>query len=317
MEQKIDSLIGDARRIVILGHVRPDGDCVGSCLGLKNYLLDQNPDLDIQVYLEEFPKEYMFLKGAEEICHDFFEEQTYDLCFVLDCGDRGRLGDAARYMDAAGRRICIDHHITNEGVCEINIVDPHSSSTAELLITGMETEKISLAAAECLYLGIVHDTGVFKHSNTTRRTMQLAGEMLAKGVSSSHIIDDTFYKKTFVQNRILGCALLKAELSLEGRMISCILTQEDMAEYGACGMDLDGIIDQLRVTEGVEMAVLMHENTDGSFKISMRSNDLVNVSSIAKEFGGGGHVKAAGASIPGDPEHFLEILKKKAAAQLG
>ena len=173
MEKKIDSLILDAKTIVILGHVRPDGDCVGSCLGLKNYLEEWNPELQVQVYLEEFPKEYGFLKGADTISHDFEEQRTYDLCFVLDCGDEGRLGGAVSYMKSAGRTICIDHHITNDGVCDMNFIEPGSSSTSELLITGMELTQISRETAECLYLGIVHDTGVFKHSNTSPKTMEM------------------------------------------------------------------------------------------------------------------------------------------------
>ncbi|MDD6213413.1 MAG: bifunctional oligoribonuclease/PAP phosphatase NrnA [Clostridiales bacterium] len=314
--ERIEETLCGVNRVAILGHIHPDGDCVGSCLGLYHYLKSVKPELTVQVYLEEFPKEFLFLKDADAICHDFHREEIYDLCFALDSSDRERLGDAVGYFDSAKKTVCIDHHITNTGLADINVIEASASSASEVLLTKMDLEKVNLAAAECLYLGIVHDTGVFKHSNTSPRTMCLAGELLAKGVSSAHIIDDTFYRKTFVQNKLLGKALEKSELDLDGKMIASVLTQGDMKALGADKRDVDGIIDQLRVTEGVEMAVLLYEQQEGVFKVSLRSNDLVNVSQIAGEFGGGGHVKASGCTWQGDPAVILERIGNLAREQM-
>ncbi|MCD8077004.1 MAG: bifunctional oligoribonuclease/PAP phosphatase NrnA [Lachnospiraceae bacterium] len=313
---KIEEWVEGASSAAILGHIHPDGDCVGSCLGLRSYLRTVKPALRVQVYLEPFAGEFHFLTGADAVSPDFCEEKSYDVCFALDCSDRERLGDAVRYLDAAKRTVCVDHHITNEGFADVNVIRPQASSTSEVLAELMEPEKVDQATAECLYLGIVHDTGVFKHSNTSERTMQIAGALLAKGVSSSQIIDDTFYRKTFAQNRILGCALLAAELRLDGRLIASCVTGDDLARCGVTNRDLDGIIDQLRVTEGVEVAVFLYEAGAGEFKVSLRSNDLVDVSRIARSFGGGGHVKAAGCTASGACAEILERITALEADEL-
>ncbi len=313
----IEEWVEGAATAVILGHVHPDGDCVGSCLGLRSYLRAVRPELCVQVYLEPFAGEFHFLAGADAVSTDFYEEKGYDICFALDCSDRERLGDAVRYLDGAKRTVCLDHHITNEGFADVNVIRPQASSTSEVLAELMEPGKMDRATAECLYLGIVHDTGVFKHSNTSEKTMRIAGALLAKGVSSSHIIDDTFYRKTFGQNRILGCALLAAELRLDGRLIASCVTAKDLERCGVTNRDLDGIIDQLRVTESVEVAVFLYEAGPGEYKVSLRSNDLVDVSRIARSFGGGGHVKAAGCTVVGTSGEILEHITALAAEQLG
>lgn len=313
---QIEEWVEGAATAVILGHTHPDGDCVGSCLGLRSYLRAVKPELRVQVYLEPFAEEFHFLAGADTVSADFHEKKRFDICFALDCSDRERLGDAAGYLDAAERTVCLDHHITNEGFADVNVICSQASSTSEVLAELMEPARIDRATAECLYLGIVHDTGVFKHSNTSEKTMRIAGALLSKGVSSSHIIDDTFYRKTFGQNRILGCALLAAELRLEGRLIASCVTGEDLARCGVTNRDLDGIIDQLRVTEGVEVAVFLYEAGPGMFKVSLRSNDLTDVSRIARSFGGGGHVKAAGCTVSGTREEILERVTALAAEQL-
>ncbi len=303
---KLDERICQAESIVILGHVHPDGDCVGSSLGMYNYIRENYPQIPVQVYLEPFPESFRFLSGADRVSSEFTDGKRYDLCLALDASDRERLGEAGVYFDTAARTLCIDHHITNTGYAEENIVHPEASSVSEVIACRMEKEKISQKTAECLYLGIVHDTGVFKHSNTSEKTMQTAGMLLAKGVSSSRIIDDTFYKKTFTQNQLLGQALLRARLYLEGFVAGSFLTAEDMARFGGSPKDMDGIVDQLRVTDGVEAAVFLYETGPSQFKISMRSNQIVDVSRIASAFGGGGHVRAAGGSATGDPEEILQ-----------
>ena len=161
----------------------------------------------------------------------------------------------------------------------------------------------------------MHDTGVFKHSNTTRQTMEYAGMLLEKGVSSTKIIDETFYQKTFVQNQLLGKALLRSELEQNGKVIFSYVSKEDFNEIGAKSSDSDGIIDQLRITKGVEAAVFLYPIEDG-YKVSMRSNEQVNVSEIAKSYGGGGHIRAAGCSVKGTLEDIKDMIIKDIAKQL-
>ena len=183
-----------------------------------------------------------------------------------------------------------------------------ASATCEALYDFLDEEKISRDVAECIYTGILHDTNVFKNSNTTQRTMQVAGAMMAKGINFSRIIDESFYRKTYVQNQIMGRAVLESVLFLEGKCIFSVVRKQDMDFYGVEASDLDGIVDQLRITEGVEVAIFLYETENHVYKVSMRSNNLVNVSQVAAYFGGGGHIRAAGCTMSGSVHDVINNL---------
>lgn len=305
-----------AESIAILGHVRPDGDCIGSCLGLYHYLKDQNPKARVQVYLEPFAEKFMFLEDADKISHDPEEAVAYDLCFVLDCSDEERIGAFAAYLKSAKRSICIDHHITNKGFVPNSLVRPEASAASEIIYSLIEPEHLTKTIAECLYMGIVHDTGVFKHSNTTKATMEAAGALLAYGINASYIIDHTFYEKTYLQNKVMGRVLLDSELFLNGKVIGAVVRKAAMEEYQVTAKDLDGIIDQLRITKGVEAAIFITEQEEKVCKASMRSNSVVNVAEIAAGFDGGGHIRAAGCTMKCDAKEALMLLTEKVKEQL-
>lgn len=298
--------VSKAKKIAITGHIHPDGDCIGSCLALKQYILDNTKGKSVDVYLEPFSSKFSFLNHADEVIHLAKNEETYDLFFVLDCGSEDRYEPFAKMVKQANVVFGIDHHISNDGFGDFCKIDPDASATCEVLCQIFEENEISKECAQCLYTGIVHDTGVFKHSNTTRKTMEYAGMLLEKGVSSTKIIDETFYQKTFIQNQLLGRALSKSELYEDGKVIFSDISEDDLRETHATSSDSDGIIDQLRITKGVEAAVFVYPLPDG-YKVSMRSNELVNVSEIAKSYGGGGHIRAAGCSMNGT----LEEIKDK------
>lgn len=318
----IEEKIITARTIGIIGHIRPDGDAVGACLGLARYI-EINFGKKPVVFLESIPEDFKMLAGAEEVVTDFSSQESpaeaaFDLCFMVDCSELKRMGDGAKYFSNANEKICIDHHATNDGEGEgFAVINPERSSASEVVCTLIDMDKLDVKAAECLYLGIVHDTGVFKHSNTSMETMMYAGKLISLGVNTSHIIDDTFYKKTYPQNRALGEALINAELALDGKFIYSIFTKRMMEEYFVSPSDLDGVIDQLRVTDGVKIAVFIYETKEaGTFKISLRANDEPDVAAIAQVFGGGGHVKAAGCEIVGEPSKIADMLIAEAAKQL-
>ena len=314
VQTKIDDLVQEAKTICITGHVRPDGDCVGACLGLRRYLLGLDDSLQVDVYLEPAPASFEMLDGFDTI--RLYEEGEYDLCFVLDVSDKERLGQNAGCMDHAARVICIDHHVTNSGQIKECYCRPEASATCELLVDMMEEEQISLSAAECLYLGIAHDTGVFKHSNTTRHTMEVAGMLMEKGVDHSRIINDTFFTKTYLQNQLLGLALMKSLVFCDGRCIVSVINRKTMDFYKATHADLDGIVDQLRITKGVECAIFLTEVQFRLYKVSMRSNYLVDVSKVASYFGGGGHVRAAGCTMEGSFYDVVNNLSEQIVKQL-
>lgn len=306
----LTDMVRAAKQIAILGHVRPDGDCVGSCLAVYNYLCEQYPDKTVQVYLEKPPVKFSYLKGFDTISQNSGTGMIYDLCICLDASDKERLGDFAVYLEHARHSICLDHHITNRGYCEDNEVFADASATCEVLLGFLEEDKISKETAECIYTGILHDTNVFKNSNTTAHTMMAAGKMMEKGISFGRIIDESFYRKTYAQNQILGRALLDSVQILDGRCIFTAVDRKDMELYGVTGSDLDGIVDQLRITDGVEVAVFLYETEYRVYKVSMRSNQYVDVAKIAAQFGGGGHIRAAGCTLPGSVHDVINNLSE-------
>lgn len=304
------------RTVAIAGHVRPDGDCVGSCLAVYNYIQEQHKDVEVQVYLEPIAPVFQFLKGADDILSSWEEERVYDLFIALDSSDKERLGQSVRYFDAAKKTLCIDHHISNQGYAQKNYIVPEASSTSELVYGVLEENSISKEIAEAIYLGIVHDTGVFQYSCTSPATMEIAGKLMGTGIDFTRIIDDTFYKKTYVQNQILGRALLESIMLLDGKCIVSRVMQKDMKFYGVTPKDLDGIVSQLRVTAGVEVAIFLYEVESHEYKVSMRSNGPVDVSRIASFFGGGGHIKAAGCTMRGSIYDVINNLTLHIEQQL-
>ena len=312
---KLETMIDQAGKIVILGHVNPDGDCVGSCLAVYNYIKEWDSSKTVTVRLERLPSKFSYLSGFDAIETEAGEE-TYDLCICLDSSDEERLGDFKSCFDRSAKTICIDHHITNRGYAQENVIDGHASSACEVVYGQLDESRISKRVAECIYTGIIHDTGVFKYSNTSRKTMEIAGRMMEKGIDFGTIIDGSFYKKTYMQSQILGRALLESITFLDGRCIFSVVRKKDMDFYGVDKSDLDGIVDQLRVIDGIECAIFLYETGIHQFKVSLRSNSIVDVSRIAAYFGGGGHVRAAGCTMSGSVHDVVNNLSAHIAEQL-
>ena len=294
------SCLEGVRTVIIAGHTRPDGDCVGACMGLWHYLRDNYPEIEADVRLEPVPESYKVIAGVEQIIGSYEDDKVYDLFIALDASDKGRLAGAQKYFDTAKHRICIDHHISNQNFADANYIFPEASSTCELVYELIDEEKITKEIAECIYVGIVHDTGVFQYSCTSAKTMNIAGRLMEMGIDFSRIVDKTYYEKTYEQNRILGQALVDSQLFLDGKCIASIVTKEEMEKYQVLPKHLEGIVQQLRATKDVEAAIFLYENEDGSFKASMRSSGKVDVAVIMMSYGGGGHIRAAGATIEGN-----------------
>lgn len=313
--KRLDDILSGARRILVTGHVRPDGDCVGACLAVRAYAAAAVPEAQVDVCLEPFSPTFDFLKGSGDVIAA--PEGEYDLALVLDASSFDRITESAvPAFRAADRTFCIDHHVTNTLFAQETHVEAEASSTCEVLFGLMREDLIDAEIARCLYLGIVHDTGVFKHSNTGERTMRIAGRLISLGAVPARIIDDTFYAKTFVQNRLLGRALVRAQLFCDGAIICSWISKEDLDREGAGSQDIEGIIDQLRVTQGTRIAVFLYELALNEWKVSLRANDTVDVAAVAAEFGGGGHVKAAGCSLSGSLNDCANTLLKRLAQEV-
>lgn len=315
----LEEELSGAKKIAITGHIRPDGDCIGSCSALYQYLSMYGEELGLEqldIYLERFGQEYNILPAIDNIRHSFDYDDSYDVLITLDCSSLDRLGPSIRYFESAKKTICIDHHITNDSFADINIVVPDASSTSEVVYDLMDYSKITKEIATSLYTGIVHDTGMFRHTSTSDKTMEIAGSLMRKGIDFTRIIDETFIQKTHAQMQIMGRAMLESVLLLDGKIIASSISLEEMSCYDLTHTDLDGIIDQLRTAKDVEVAIFLYETRSGEYKVSLRSNGSVNVSEIAHFFGGGGHVKAAGFSMEGTAKEAVDNILPHIEAQL-
>ncbi len=307
--------IKDAKTIGISGHVRPDGDCVGSVMGLYLYLKNELPDAQIDVYLEKPAAVFGCIDHIEDIKSEFNTTITYDVYFALDSNDE-RLGDALPIYRRASKKINIDHHISNSGCGDVNIIEPDRSSTAELLYDLMNPQMIDESIAVAIYLGMVHDTGVFRYSNTSPHTLQIAAELIKFGFDFPKLVDETFFEKTYVQSQIMGRAVLESVRFLDNKCIVSVVNRKMMQFYQADAKDLDGIVNQLIAVKDIECAIFMYETGTLEYKISMRSKGKVDVSKVAVKFGGGGHVRAAGCTMNGTYHDNINNLSKEIAEQL-
>ena len=313
---KIDEQMDGVKTVGITGHVRPDGDCIGSCMGVYLYLTRNYPDVRVDVFLEEIPPELEFIKDTDKIHHDFVTDvESYDLFICLD-SIKERTGDAEKFFDASKKTVNIDHHVTNKGTGDVNYIVPGASSACELVYDCIDHEKMDIEIAKALYTGMVTDTGVFKYSSTTPRTYEVAAKLISYGFDFGSLIDHVFYEKTYLQNQILGRALLESIRLMDGRCIVSVLSKQVIDFYEAKGSDLDGIVNQLLLTIGVDCALFMYETDPLEYKVSLRSNGAVDVSRIASVFGGGGHVRAAGCNVSGTSHDVINNITKYIQQQL-
>ena len=310
----LSDILKDVKSVGITGHIRPDGDCTGSVLALYKDIVENMPETDVDLYLEQPGSEFYYLKNIDKI-KNTPEDKKYDVFFVLDCSSLDRIEPFISCFNNASKTVCIDHHVSNTGFTDLSKIEPQASSACEVLYGTMDADKISRNVAECIYTGIIHDTGVFKYSCTSKKTMEIAGEMMEKGIDYSDIIDNTFYKKTYVQNQILGRALLESVLFYDGKCIFTTVTMDEMEFYGVTGRELGGIVEQLRLTDGVEVAIFLYQTGEEEYKVSLRSKKKIDVAAIATQFGGGGHVRAAGYTAKGSVYQIInsigELIEKQ------
>lgn len=308
--------LAGAASIAISGHIRPDGDCVGANTAMYQYVKKIMPEAQVDLYLEQPSEVFSFLKGYEYINSAYDKEKVYDVFIALDCGDEDRLGDAAKYYESAGKTICIDHHISNTGFCDVNDIVPTASSTCELIFDLIDREELDVHMAESIFLGIVHDTGVFQYESTSPKTFQAVSVLASFDFDRSGIIDRTFYQKSYIANQILGRALLESFLIMDGKCIVSMVDRKTMDFYNALPRSLEGIVNQLRITRGVECAIFLHETGFQEFKVSMRSNRIVDVAKVAAVFGGGGHIRAAGCTMNGTFHDVVNNLSAQIERQM-
>ena len=312
---RLEELLQGAESVALSGHVRPDGDCVGSVMAVYLYIKKNMPKKEVKVFLETPSSVFGCIKGIEVIDSNMDTKEEYDVFIALDCNAE-RLGDAEPIFRRAKTKINIDHHVSNQGCGDINIVVPDASSTCEVVYDLMNPEKLDVEIAKALYIGIIHDTGVFKYSNTLPKTLLTVAKLIEYGFDFPKIIDETFYEKTYLQTLVCAKAVSESVRFMDEKCIFSVVDKSMMEFYGVGPKDLDGVINQLRIVKGVECAIFMYQTGNMEYKVSMRSNGLVNVSEIATFFGGGGHVRAAGCTMKGTAHDVINNLSTRIALQM-
>ena len=296
-----------AEKIIILTHESPDGDAIGSSmamyLALKN--LGKNPD----VIIPEIPKVFNFMPGINEVKSESNVDK-YDLAIALDCGDIKRLNGFSKYFEEAERTIVIDHHSGNTMFGHYNYVDPVSPATAQILAMMFDYYEIEITKeiGTCLITGIITDTGGFKYSSVNSDTFDFAARLLENGVNISSVYENVMQKVSLSRFNLTKIAVNRLELLENGKIAFTYVTLEDEEMVGAENGDHEGIVEQGRSIEGVEISVFLRE-TEKGYKTSLRANgdSKVNVADICMIFGGGGHIRAACCLLP----YTLEVSKEK------
>ncbi len=311
MFQSIFKVIEESNNIVILSHAAPDGDSVGSSLALYNYLINQSKNVKV-IIDDDVPYIYEFLKGADKI-ERVNGNDGFDLALVLDSSDTDRLGKSSKYLSDK-TIVNIDHHKSNDEFGTYNIVDTNAAATTEIIYDFLETlnVKIDKAIAECLYVGIVTDTGRFQYSNTTAKTHMIAEKLINLGVEPARIFMSVYQNNSKEKIRLVAQAIKSLEFYCDDRISSMVLTEDDFIKTGAKDEDTEGIINYGRDIISVELSLLFKESSDNKVKVSFRSKDNIDVNIFAGKFGGGGHKSAAGATIHGDIDTVKRSVLDKA-----
>ncbi len=304
---KILENVNNANSIVILAHENPDGDAIGTSLALYNALKMQGKE-NVDLIIPELPKTFSFLPGAEDIKTES-DVENYDLAIAIDCAALEMLNGWKKYFENAKSTIVIDHHGTNTMYGDYNFVNPDAPACAEVMIVLLNYFNIDInkEIGTCLLTGIITDTGGFKYKGVTAETFEFVAALLRKGVN----VSDTYRKVLQVKTRsafeLTRIANDRLEFLDDGKIAFTYVTEEDLDKVNSVPGDHEGIVDIGRDIEGVEVSIFVRANRHGKYKVSLRSNNKVNVAEIALLFGGGGHVKSA--AFP--TSESIESIKEK------
>lgn len=287
--------IGAASRILVLSHIRPDGDAVGSLLGLGIVLKEMGKDVNL-VLEDGVPLSFTHLPHAGQVYQE--AAGVYDLIIVVDSSDVSRVGTV---LDEVGQPdVNIDHHPTNTRFAPLNIVREDAVATAEIiydLITYLSLP-MNLAIARTLLTGLITDSLGFRTSNTSPKALRIAADLQEYGADISRLYRKALLEKSYEAVRYWGAGLSKVEK--EGRLIWTSLSLEDRAQVGYPGRDDADIVNILSTVQDTDVCVVFVEQVDGTVKVSWRAQPGFDVAQVATQFGGGGHKPAAGASVPGE-----------------
>ena len=310
----IKSKIEESKKIVLLVHENPDGDAIGS--GLAMYLSLKKLNKDVELIIPKYPRVFNDLPSVNEI-KEKGKYKEYDLAIAMDCATIRLLNGWVNYFEDANERIVIDHHGSNEMFGDINFVDPVSPACCQNLyqIFRYFNWEIDKDIGTCLMAGIITDTGGFQYPKVSKDTFEIVSELMDLGVNIPKIYKQLLSTHTKTSFELRKLAMDRMEFLEDGKVTFTYITLEDEEKIKAEDGDYEGIVNEGRNIEGVEVSIFLHEQEDG-FKASLRANEYVNVSDVCIMFGGGGHQRAAGAKFKGEPQEIKAKLLSEIKRQL-
>lgn len=297
---------------VLAVHKGPDGDAAGSALGLYHALRAQGKDVQV-VAPTPVPQHYLWLPGAEHFAQAI--QGTPEVAIALDCDGLDRVGGLREALERAPVLVNMDHHGNANPFGDVRYTDPTVAATAQLVYRLLQALgwPVTAPIATCLYTGIAADTGFFRFENTEAAALREAAELVAAGASPTGIAEALSETRSLARTRLLGRALQGAQMDLSGRIAWAVLTPQDFRDTGLGAGDTEGIVDALKQVEGQQAAVLLKApERDDQWQLSLRA-PRADVAAVARQFGGGGHARAAGCDVNGS---LAEVSARVLAAVL-
>ena len=309
----LKTIVESKNRILITGHINPDGDAIGAGVALLLGLKKSYPDKRVEFVLQDsVPRHIKFLKGTSQIKRlENREIENYELAIFVDSANPERTGRVRDIVDEC-YIVNIDHHISNTLYGDLNIVKD-ISSTSELIYDIFENDlkiNIDTDMANALYLGIINDTGNFSHSNVTARTFEIASKLLKKGVNNNYIVNNFFKNRTIEKIKLLGEVFTNMIYLREEKLVYYHLTSKKISELGITNEDTEGVVEELLSYSESEISLFMKDEKNGKIKGSLRSKNDIDVNRIASLLKGGGHKKAAGFTTELSVNQIIEKIKE-------
>ena len=310
MECNLDDIIKRSKKILLLSHVNPDGDTLGSMCAMYSMIYDRFKIKADMSMVSNLPYNYKFLPNINLAQRYFDNSLVYDLVIALDIASPERMRDSKIFFDKAKATVNIDHHKTNPNYGDYQIIEPEASSTGEVLYNYFKKYDwhITEDTAECLYVAIMTDTGNFRFENTTSNAMRAAADLIDKGANPNILYKKCYETKTKNLVMFQNYCVNKAEFLNDGKIVYTTVYKKDLEKFSGGDDYTDGIAETLRAIDTTEVAFVVKEVEAKITKVSMRSKHI-DVSKICETFGGGGHTYAAGCTIKaGISETVKKIL---------
>lgn len=310
---EISDVLSGSSRLLLCGHIVPDGDCLGSVAAL-GMVLEKMGKRVTMASPDPLPEILHFLPGAGRFCTSSAGDD-YDTFVALDCSVPERLGAFRRYLDSGLTTVNIDHHISSTaGFARYNHLDSGAAATGEILLDLIDIMGSGLDrdVATCLYVAIVTDTGSFQYENTSPETLRKAARLVETGIPAAMINSRLYEERPLKTIQVLGAALEGLKISPCGKVAWVVVDRELLGRFSAGDEHTDGLVNYVRTIRGVEVAILFRELEPGKYKLGFRSKGKVDVHRLASGFGGGGHVRASGCVLRGDLRKIVESVVREA-----